>query len=121
MKKIFIFGLFLISIIVLSACSSSSDYTSIKATPEVENLASCLTENGAVMYGTLWCPHCNEQKKLFGSAFENIVFVDCDKNTNACMDANVRAYPTWIINDTQYTGTQQLYNLAKISGCELKP
>lgn len=30
-----------------------------------DNLTSCLKDNGAVMFGASWCPHCADQKKLF--------------------------------------------------------
>lgn len=116
MKKILIIGLLLISLVILAACSSA---TVDPATPEAENLAKCLTANGAVFYGTDWCPHCKEQKKLFGSAMEDIVFVDCDANRDTCVNAGIKGYPTWIIGDKILTGTQQLYTLSKVSGCPL--
>lgn len=116
MKKILIISILIISIVILTACNTQ---TVNPATPEAENLAKCLTENGAVFYGTNWCPHCNEQKKLFGSAMEYIVFVDCDANRDTCVNAGIEAYPTWIIGDKTLTGTQQLYKLSKISGCPL--
>lgn len=116
MKKILIITLLLISTVILAACSTP---TVAPATPEVENLAKCLTDNGAVFYGTEWCPHCKEQKKLFGSAMEYIVFVDCDANRDACVNAGIQGYPTWIIGDETLTGTQQLYKLSQVSGCSL--
>ena len=30
--------------------------------------AQCLKDTGAVFYGAFWCPHCQSQKKLFGSS-----------------------------------------------------
>jgi hypothetical protein len=48
------------------------------------------------MYGTTWCSHCNAQKELFGSSFENIEFVDCDASKPACVAAGVQGFPTWI-------------------------
>ena len=34
-----------------------------------DSFAQCLTDNGAVMYGTYWCSYCNAQKGDFGDAF----------------------------------------------------
>lgn len=116
MKKIVIIGLLLISITFLVACSGPKLEP---ASPEVINLAKCITEKDAVFYGTEWCPHCNEQKELFGTAIEHIVFVDCDKNRDACVDAGVQAYPTWIINGEDFVGTQQLFKLSQITNCPI--
>ena len=33
-----------------------------------DDFAKCLTENGATMYGTVWCGHCNNQKDMFGDS-----------------------------------------------------
>src|SRR3989344_3569664 len=32
--------------------------------------AQCLTDNGAKMFGAYWCPHCSDQKKMFGSSWK---------------------------------------------------
>jgi glutaredoxin len=76
-----------------------------------------MTANGATMYGTEWCPHCKAQKEEFGNSFKLIDYVDCDKYMQQCQDAGVEGYPTWKINGTNYPGTQNLYDLAKNSGC----
>src|SRR3989344_5252951 len=52
-------------------------------------LAKCMTAKGATMYGTNWCPHCQDQKRLFGASFKYINFVDCDISALACEAAGV--------------------------------
>ena len=42
-------------------------------------LARHLRETGAVMYGAYWCPHCTEQKALFGDAAKDVPYVECDR------------------------------------------
>jgi hypothetical protein len=82
------------SIVFLSGCTSSSD------TGQNTKLAECLTEQGATMYGTNRCSHCQAQKDLFGyEAFTKINFVDCDKEKNVCNLAGVSGYPTWKFAD----------------------
>ena len=82
-------------------------------------LANCMTENGTKMYGTERCGHCATQKGLFGDAFANIDYTDCDEDRQACLDAGVRGFPTWIDNEgNPYPGTQTLDRLAAISGCQ---
>jgi thiol-disulfide isomerase/thioredoxin len=67
MKKIIFFlfvGLF------LTSCTTSGDYT---------NLTSCLAEKKVVMFGASWCPHCAEQKKMFGRSAKNMPYFECAK------------------------------------------
>jgi len=82
-----------------------------------DSLAKCLSANNAIMYGTTWCPHCQDQKKAFGDSFQYVTFVDCDKNAADCNTAGITGYPTWIINGTKYMGVQNFYDLARNSGC----
>ncbi len=89
-------------------------------------LAEHLTAIGAKFYGAFWCPHCYEQKQLFGQeAIKKINYLECDPNgvnpqTQACVDAEIQSYPTWEIKGEIYRGTQTLDNLARISGYEGK-
>ncbi len=95
-----------------------------KGPGKYDEFAQCLTEKDTVMFGTFWCPHCNNQKALFGSSFKYINYVECDpkgKNANPelCRENNVETVPLWIINGTRYTGEQSLQELSLASGCPL--
>lgn len=94
-------------------------------------LAQHLTSVGAKMYGAYWCPHCHDQKQLFGKeATAQINYVECDPagqnpQTAACQAAAPQVqqqtgqnfgYPTWEVNGKYYTGTQTLQELADASG-----
>jgi glutaredoxin len=83
---------------------------------QYDEFAQYLTQQGATMYGTEWCSHCKNQKKLFGSSFQYIDYVDCDYNKQECTDAGVRGYPTWKINNQNYPGEQPLERLASLTG-----
>ena len=96
--------------------------------PELTPLANCITDAGATMYGAYWCPHCAEQKKLFGKeGFESVDYVECatggpkdvPANPALCKEKDVGTYPTWIFGDnSRLTGTQPLALLAQRTGCE---
>ena len=86
---------------------------------QYDAFAQCLTDSGVKMYGTEWCSHCKNQKKLFESSFEFINYIDCDKNKETCLIEGVQGYPTWKLNGESYTGEQSLEALANISGCKL--
>ena len=83
---------------------------------EYDEFANYLTEQGVKMYGTEWCPHCKNQKKLFGNSFQYINYIDCDENRQECLSAGVQGYPTWKINEQNYPGEQSLERLAQLSG-----
>lgn len=85
-------------------------------------LAQHLNDIGTKEYGAYWCPHCHEQKELFGKeAFSLINYVECDaKGNNArpqmCKAAGISGFPTWEIKGKLYVGVQPLEKLAEISG-----
>ena len=84
-------------------------------------LAKHLTAIGAKKYGAFWCPHCYEQKQLFGTeAFSEVNYIECDPQGNnpqreACMAAGVQSFPTWEINGKLYPGTKTPEELAELS------
>src|SRR3989338_2849706 len=103
----------ILSAMVISACSPKSG--------EYDAFEKCLTESGVIMYGTEWCPHCKDQKALFGKSFQYVNYVDCDRQRQACIEAGVQGYPTWDIEGKLYSGTQPLFRLSSLSGCSVSP
>jgi hypothetical protein len=83
-----------------------------------ETLAKCLTQEGAVMYGTFWCGHCKNQKRLFGDAFKYVAYIECTENQDICTERGITSYPTWIIDGEAHIGEMSLQVLADMTGCE---
>ncbi len=85
-------------------------------------LAKHLTATGAKKYGAYWCPHCYEQKQLFGKeAFEAIDYIECapegkNPQPDACQAAGIRSFPTWEIDGKLYPGVKTASELAELSG-----
>jgi len=102
----------IIAIILCAGCSKAP-----VVTKNYDALAQCMNTAGAIMYGTEWCPHCKDQKAMFGSSFKYINYVDCDTYKDICVAAGVEGYPTWKINNNTYAGTQNIYDLASRTGC----
>lgn len=78
----------------------------------LDDFAQCLTDSGATFYGTFWCPHCEDQKEAFGSAFEYVEYIECSTADGRgqlpiCQQAGIEGYPTWIFAD----GSQEYGNL----------
>jgi len=84
-------------------------------------LARHLKQAGAKEFGAFWCPHCHEQKELFGKeAAAELDYVECDpKGKDArpelCQKANIKGYPTWQIKGQFYEGVQSLEKLADLT------
>ena len=112
MKKTFLFiFLLILGAMVLAGCSDKPG--------NYDTFAKCLTEKDITMYGTERCTYCKAQKKLFGSSFQYVDYIDCDRYKDECLRAGVSGYPTWNINGQNYPGEMQLARLASLSGCEL--
>jgi len=90
--------------------------------PGAVALADHLTASGAVMYSAYWCPHCHEQKELFGKeATARLKVVECapdGQNSQAalCQSKKVQGYPSWEINGSLDSGVKPLQELARRSG-----
>lgn len=90
------------------------------ASSSLDSFAKCLAEKKVTMYGADWCPHCQEEKKAFGSSFKYVPYVECPRNPKACLDKGIEGYPTWIMGDgSKLIGEQGLQTLSEKTGCSL--
>src|SRR3989344_2511265 len=68
-----------------------------------DDFAKCLTESDVTFYGAWWCPHCAEQKNLFGKSVKFLPYVECSTSSRSqnelCTDAGIESYPTWEFAD----------------------
>jgi len=118
MKNWIIIGLVIIVVWVVLAntCITGNCTAEIG---ENDDFAKFLTSEGISMAGTEWCPHCKEQKELFGDSFQYIDYHDCDKEMNWCVEKGVQGYPTWVFpNRELYPGTRSIDQLKELSGYE---
>lgn len=122
----FLYGAAGLAVVALIALIGTNKIQST-APSEYDGFAQCLADKGVKMYGAWWCPHCKDQKALFGSAFKKVNYVECSPNqskamSQECKDAGIKGYPTWVLADnTQLSGLQTFETLASKSGCELLP
>ncbi|MFM7362109.1 MAG: vitamin K epoxide reductase family protein [Cyanobium sp.] len=90
--------------------------------PATLALAEHLTAGGARMYSAYWCPHCHEQKELFGKeAAAKLKVIECapdgrNSQTALCESKKIQGYPTWEINGQLDSGVKTLQELALRSG-----
>ncbi len=120
-KTIVILGLLLVAIVMLVAWSAVRQ----SAPSPLDGFAQCLKDKGATFYGAFWCPHCADQKKLFGTAKRLLPYVECstpdgNHQTPACIEKKITGYPTWEFADgTRESGFLDLARLAEKTGCAL--
>lgn len=94
---------------------------------KLDGFASCLAEKRAVFYGAFWCPHCQNQKALFGNSARLLPYVECStpdgKNQlPICIEAKITGYPTWEFADgSRESGEISLERLAEKTSCVLPP
>jgi len=90
-----------------------------------DEFAKCLSEKGVKFYGAYWCPHCNNQKQMFGESFQYINSIECSLPNRAgqtafCTQAGIRAYPTWEFGDgRRFEGELSFEQLSQYSGCKI--
>ncbi|MBI2675280.1 MAG: hypothetical protein HYX24_02385 [Candidatus Aenigmarchaeota archaeon] len=89
-----------------------------------DSFAKCLTDSGAKMYGAFWCPHCEEQKKMFSTSWSKVNYIECSNadrtQTEVCKQARITGYPTWEFRDGKRAeGLLTFEKLSQMSGCSL--
>lgn len=103
----------------LSTVARSSDQTTVDA------FAKCLTTKKVTIYGSFWCSHCDDQKKLFGNSLQYVNYVECSQRDDrevvfACRIKQIRYTPTRIFADGERReGMQPLQQLSTKTGCSL--
>lgn len=91
-----------------------------------DSFAKCLSDKGAKMYGAFWCPHCKEQKELFGKSWQYVDYVECSTpdgqgQLEICKSAGIKGYPTWEFADgKRQSGLLTLQELSQQTGCPIE-
>jgi hypothetical protein len=118
-KKTFVYGVVLI--LFAGAFVGGRYYRNHK----YDSFAKCLASKQAKMYGLYWCPHCIEQKQMFGAAFHHVPYVECaikDSREEAteCKVAGVKLFPSWQFGmEPPREGVLSLEALSDKTGCSL--
>lgn len=119
MKKLF-WIILVMGIVIVSGCAANN-----KGTSRYDDFAKCLTEQGAKFYGAYWCPHCENQKGMFGNSIDYVNYIECSLpnragQTEECRQAEIESYPTWEFQDgKRVSGVMSFEQLSQNSGCEI--
>lgn len=127
--KIKVFFLIVIILILGVIITVASKSASQDISGKYDAFATCLKNSGATFYGSFWCPHCQAQKKLFGSSEQFLPYVECSmpsgNQTQFCKDKKIMGYPTWELKDGTRIPDESggfgvsLETLAQKTGCVL--
>lgn len=117
--RIVIFAAIVIGIVILMQMVAGG----AKTTTKYDAFAQCLEEKGAKFYGAFWCPHCQDQKRMFGGSAKLLPYQECStadgKSQNAtCREAGIGSYPTWEFADgSRQGGVMSIDALSEKTGC----
>src|SRR5271154_852704 len=112
-----------IIVIVIAIVAGLLWFLRRKQSSHLDAFAHCLSDKQAKMYGAYWCPHCADQKEMFGSSFQYVPYVECGvpgshDEAQVCKDAGIKHFPTWQFADPERVeGTLALQTLAAKTGC----
>lgn len=98
-----------ISIIVILSLSTKPPETD-------QEVAKCIGSK-SILYTQLGCHACEAQEEMFGKNYQYLNVIDCWYNNQPCIDANITATPTWIINEKKVVGVQTIEKLKGLTGC----
>ena len=94
------------------------------SSPQKIQFAKFLSENNIKMYSAYWCPHCHDQKQLFGKkAVKELTIIECaqdgkDNQYELCKEKQIEGFPSWEINGEISSGVKDLNNLAILTRYE---
>ena len=92
---------------------------------ELDSFAQCIADRGAIFWGAFWCPHCNDQKALFGRSAKLLPYKECSTpdgrgQTAECTEAGITGYPAWDIpGQERISGLIELSRLSELTSCPL--
>ncbi len=119
------YWLLLMGFMIIAIAISGLVWWGESAPSNLDGFAACLKEKGATFYGAFWCPHCQNQKSLFGRSARLLPYVECSNpdgnGQNAvCNEKKIAGYPTWEYADgVRETGEISLARLSEKTGCIL--
>ena len=115
----------LLGVVIVAAVIAAYFIGRHRRVSHLNAFAQCLTAKQTKMYGAYWCPHCADQKEIFGSSFAYAAYVECGIKgsralTQECLQAGIKRFPTWQFSSGErHEGVMQLKDLSGKAGCSL--
>jgi hypothetical protein len=103
MQKQTKFIVFIIAVILIIGGIGAYFSLKTQVPGKLDGFAQAIKASGAEFYGAFWCPHCQEQKALFGTSKKYLPYVECSNpdqsQTQICIDKKIESYPSWTFKD----------------------
>ncbi|HEY6769538.1 MAG TPA: hypothetical protein VI386_32750 [Candidatus Sulfotelmatobacter sp.] len=117
-------ALWIVAVVILFAAVYYAGW--YKKNHRYDAFAKCVASKQARMYGLYWCPHCADQKEMFGASFRYIPYEECavkdspHELTPACKAVGVKLFPSWKFgNNPPKEGVLSFEELRDKTGCSL--
>lgn len=123
-KKLIIGGVVLV-VVAVGGTALLAMFGGGASSGKYDEFATCLGEKGATFYGAFWCPHCQDQKAMFGNSKTKLPYVECSLpsgkgQTPICIEKKIESYPTWFFADgSSVAQVMEFSALAEKTGCTL--
>src|SRR3989338_4090563 len=80
---------------------------------KLDDFAKCINDSGTTFWGAFWCPHCQNQKAMFGKSAQYLPYKECSTpdgkgQMQICKDAGITTYPTWDFPSLTGTTTERI-------------
>ena len=116
---------FIVAVILIVGIVTALAIQNHKSAPRNEayaNFAQCINDSGAVFWGAFWCPHCAQQKAIFGDSANLLPYKECSERDRSlkqiCRDEYITGFPTWRFeNGLQCGGEIKGLVLAHLTNC----
>jgi thiol-disulfide isomerase/thioredoxin len=119
-------SIFIWSVIGLTILTGIFFLISANSKPgKLDEFAVCLKDKGAMFYGAFWCPHCQNQKAMFGKSAKLLPYTECSTPDGrgqlaSCTNKNIKGYPTWEFADGSRESSEvSLQELSDKTNCQL--
>lgn len=88
----------------------------LKSQPNIDNIMGCIGNN-SILVASKGCGACHKQIEILGDSKDKFNIIYCGENEQFCIDNQIMAVPTWIINEEKFVGIQSLDKLKELTGC----
>ena len=104
-------ALIIIAVIVLAVYAMTRNNANTD-----EELAKCIGSK-STLYIQKGCFACQKQEELFGETYKYLNVVDCLVDRQKCIDKEITATPTWVINNEKLVGVRTIEKLKELTNC----
>lgn len=88
-----------------------------KSQPNLDCDTMCCVGNNSILVASKGCGACHRQIELLGDNKDDFNIIYCDENTQFCVDNQIMAVPTWIINEEKFVGVRSIDELKELTSC----